>query len=111
MNENSIEWAKAGVSVLKAIHETQKYQAPERLQISAQMAYTATFGETQYKCRHEVAPKAVSLCSGRERGRGIRWRKRVPVGKNTRAEHKIRKGATKRKRGKGGQKKQGTGVS
>ena len=54
VNENSIEWAKAGqVPALKSIHETEEYKALEPLAAFTEMAYTATLGEIDYKYWYE----------------------------------------------------------
>ncbi len=54
INENSIEWAKAGqVPALKAVHETEEYKQLEPLKAFTQMAYTATLGEIGYKYWYE----------------------------------------------------------
>lgn len=55
VNENSIEWAKAGqVPALKSIHETEEYKALEPLAAFTEMAYTATLGEIEYKYWYEA---------------------------------------------------------
>lgn len=54
VSEHSFDWAKAGqVPALKAIHETEEYQALEPIAAFTQMAYTATLGEIDYQYWYE----------------------------------------------------------